>query len=364
MASWTDLELASAVEAYRRMQWLDQAGIPFTKSALRAEYLAGPLAERSEGSFEYRMQNISWVLQRHRQPSLADSGYAPAANVGANLEATIWGLLQASDDNNKAYPVRQAGARLGLDPSTIDSYFSRGGTVKKSFLVEICRRLFLSSEGTKPELAERIARSESVSWDDDCDSRGTPSKGGSTVSAKGYRRVHSAIECSLSADRSMAWPRGPKGRRQPPPTVPERPGDDDRKSEYEYTSEEKRRRVVLVEDYLVKRYCAYLRDKGVEPVREKQVRKGRQDRCDVYVESRQHLIEAKGSNARSPIRMALGQLIDYGRFVGDPDGRAVLLPEKPDPDSIALTDEAGVSCVWATDEEFTAFGDNANGDFL
>lgn len=363
MARWTDEELGFAVEAYRRMQWLAEAGITFSKAAMRKEYLAGPLAGRSEGAFEYRMQNISHVLSSHGKPSLSKDGYVPRANVGPNVEKPLWDLLTESADDKKAYAARQAWARLGMDPLEFDSHVSTGGTIGKGFLVEVCRSLYLSADGTKPELAQRVANSESVLWDGGCDSRGTPSKGGSTVSAKGYRRLHAAIECSLSTGRSMTRTGGPKGRSQPPPTVPE-PPDDDREDEYEYTSKAERRKVRRVEKRLVGRYCSYLRGKGVEPVREKQVQEGRLDRCDVYVESRQHLIEAKGSNERSPIRMALGQLIDYGRFVGDPNGRAVLLPEKPDSDSLALTDEAGVSCIWATDKEFSTFADNAGSNFL
>ncbi len=363
MARWTDEELGFAVEAYRRMQWLAEAGITFSKAAMRKEYLAGPLAGRSEGAFEYRMQNISHVLSRREKPSLSKDGYVPRANVGTEVREALWALLRESDDDKKAYPARQAWARLEMDPLEFDSHVSTGGTIEKGFLVEVCRGLYLLTDGTKPELAQRVANSESVPWDGDCDSRGTPSKGGGTVSAKGYRRLHAAIECFLSTGRSMTRTRGPKGRRQPLPTVPE-PPDDDREDEYEYTSKTEQRKVRRVERRLVRRYCSYLRGKGVEPVREKQVQKGRRDRCDVYVEKRQHLIEAKGSNERSPIRMALGQLIDYGRFVGNPDGRAVLLPEKPDRDSLALTDEAGVSCIWATDEEFNTFADNAGSDFL
>ncbi len=58
--------------------------------------------------------------------------------------------------------------------------------------------------------------------------------------------------------------------------------------------------------------------------------------------------------------MALGQLVDYGRFVAEP-ALAVLLPSRPRPDLEALLGAASVSAVWP---EGNSFVDNANGRFV
>ncbi len=43
--------------------------------------------------------------------------------------------------------------------------------------------------------------------------------------------------------------------------------------------------------------------------------------------------------------MAIGQLMDYARFVDPPVGRTILLPEEPRPDLIALAKSKGIDVV-------------------
>jgi hypothetical protein len=50
---------------------------------------------------------------------------------------------------------------------------------------------------------------------------------------------------------------------------------------------------------------------------------------DLFDETTNTLIEAKGSVARQAIRMAIGQLADYRRFENPDVSVAVLLPERP-----------------------------------
>jgi hypothetical protein len=58
---------------------------------------------------------------------------------------------------------------------------------------------------------------------------------------------------------------------------------------------------------------------------------------DVYVKELNILVEAKGSIDRNSIRMAIGQLLDYKRFILEASVRcAVLLPELPRPDLLRL----------------------------
>lgn len=91
--TWTEAELAAAVRAYRRMLELELAGPEYSKTEFRREVLAGELADRSAGAFEYRMQNISAVLDELGLPWI--DGYKPAANVGT---ATKGRLVDAMND--------------------------------------------------------------------------------------------------------------------------------------------------------------------------------------------------------------------------------------------------------------------------
>jgi hypothetical protein len=59
------------------------------------------------------------------------------------------------------------------------------------------------------------------------------------------------------------------------------------------------------------------------------------------------LYEAKGSADRMSVRLALGQVLDYGRFVGG-SRLAVLLPEAPSDDLIELLEKHDVGCVVET----------------
>ncbi|MGO9734369.1 hypothetical protein [Mycobacterium sp.] len=59
------------------------------------------------------------------------------------------------------------------------------------------------------------------------------------------------------------------------------------------------------------------------------------------------LYEAQGSADRMSVRLALGQVLDYGRFV-ERSRLAVLLPEAPPADLVELLDRYGVGCVVET----------------
>jgi hypothetical protein len=72
---------------------------------------------------------------------------------------------------------------------------------------------------------------------------------------------------------------------------------------------------------------------------------------DLYVAATGLLVEAKGSVERGCVRMALGQLLDYKRFVERPDC-PLLLPEKPRPDLVDLVSKAGVAMYWPEGEGF------------
>jgi hypothetical protein len=82
---------------------------------------------------------------------------------------------------------------------------------------------------------------------------------------------------------------------------------------------------------------------------------------DVYDATRNNLLEAKGTVTREAIRMAIGQLADYRRFIKPRPSCGVLVPERPRLDLEALLSTEGVAAVWQT--ERGRFEDNRNGGF-
>jgi 5-methylcytosine-specific restriction protein A len=92
MDDWSDDELEAAVSAYLEMLQDDKAGRPYNKADVNAELRQGELSERSKGSIEYRMQNISAVLEGLGREWIA--GYKPARNVGAGVRQRLIALLK------------------------------------------------------------------------------------------------------------------------------------------------------------------------------------------------------------------------------------------------------------------------------
>lgn len=78
---WNDAELEAAVRGYAEMLSAEKSGRPYNKAEMNKQLRDGPLATRSKGSVEYRMQNISAVLDELGLPWI--QGYKPAKNVGS-----------------------------------------------------------------------------------------------------------------------------------------------------------------------------------------------------------------------------------------------------------------------------------------
>lgn len=90
--NWGDDELAAAVEAYGEMARLEAARKAYSKRDFYSD-----LAQRfgrTEKAFEYRMQNISAVLDELGESWIP--GLKPAGNVGANVKPRIVALLKAA----------------------------------------------------------------------------------------------------------------------------------------------------------------------------------------------------------------------------------------------------------------------------
>ncbi len=89
---WTDDELEETVKAYLWMLEQETAGKPYSKSGVNKTLRDGKLSKRTKGSIEYRMQNISAVLDDLCMPRI--QGYLPAKNVGVNTKAKISEMLE------------------------------------------------------------------------------------------------------------------------------------------------------------------------------------------------------------------------------------------------------------------------------
>ncbi|MEW2120478.1 hypothetical protein AB0945_35985 [Streptomyces sp. NPDC005474] len=77
-------------------------------------------------------------------------------------------------------------------------------------------------------------------------------------------------------------------------------------------------------------------------------------RTDLYDATEHVLYEAKGSSSREDVRMALGQILDYSRYVRteehpEPPKRVILLPAKPDLDMFDLCETYGVEIVYRSE---------------
>ncbi|GAA0960982.1 restriction endonuclease [Streptomyces rhizosphaericus] len=104
---------------------------------------------------------------------------------------------------------------------------------------------------------------------------------------------------------------------------------------------------------LVKQFADYLTERGHQSRRHRILPPGesRPLFTDLHVRSLGLLAEAKGSVTRENIRMAIGQLADYGRFV-DHTVRAILLPSKPREDLMDLVKAQGCAVIWPEGKGF------------
>ncbi|WP_421191006.1 hypothetical protein [Aeromonas jandaei] len=96
---WTEEELRAAVIAYLDMQTKASLGEPFVKKHYYRE-LASQFG-RTEKSFEYRMQNISYVCAEMGREWLP--GLKPAKNVGSTAFTHIEQLIRQQELASHSY---------------------------------------------------------------------------------------------------------------------------------------------------------------------------------------------------------------------------------------------------------------------
>jgi hypothetical protein len=74
--------------------------------------------------------------------------------------------------------------------------------------------------------------------------------------------------------------------------------------------------------------------------------------ADLYNSATAELVEAKATSDRAAVRMAIGQLADYRRFVRGEIACKVLLPQEPIADLVALLKREGVGILIPDGEGF------------
>lgn len=101
-----------------------------------------------------------------------------------------------------------------------------------------------------------------------------------------------------------------------------------------------------VESRLVHAYARHLRAQGEQVARLRiDVTAAETIYADVFSPTRNLLVEAKAAPSRHAIRTAIGQLLDYGRYC-DRASRAVLVPERPSDDLLALLTAIDIGAIW------------------
>lgn len=164
----------------------------------------------------------------------------------------------------------------------------------------------------------------------------------------------------LEAERLIAGNRPPRGRSRPARNVPLEAGQVEG---YVVAQPAAVRQAVRAEARLVRDYVDQLSGKGDRIYRKEILVPGGGEArmySDVFNETRDQLVEAKASTARNDVRMAIGQLADYGRFVSSAR-RAILLDSRPLPDLLRLLESQAIAAIW---REGKVFADNAGGEFV
>ncbi|WP_336879962.1 hypothetical protein [Rhodococcus globerulus] len=105
--------------------------------------------------------------------------------------------------------------------------------------------------------------------------------------------------------------------------------------------QERQRREAVLQDS----YVQHLRSLGHLVNRRRITLPGTTLFTDIYDETAATVIEVKASVDRPTIRTALGQILDYGRYIAH-DRKTILLPDRPGDDLIALLHSCEVSVVW------------------
>ena len=106
----------------------------------------------------------------------------------------------------------------------------------------------------------------------------------------------------------------------------------------------------------MQQYSVWLAGNGKETVRHRiPLPGGGYPFTNIFNKTTNELIEANASAARVYVRAALGQAVDYSRFLKH-ERRSLLLPIKPAPDLVDLLHEYAVGVIWPAGQVFDRSG--------
>lgn len=104
---WTREEFEPLIEAYMAMLTDEIAGQPINKAKTRRALLAGPIANRTNGSIEMKMQNVSSVLAKTGLQWI--QGYKPLGNTQGGV---FWEAVTTAAQNAKIPRIDEPTADL------------------------------------------------------------------------------------------------------------------------------------------------------------------------------------------------------------------------------------------------------------
>lgn len=274
-------------------------------------------------------RSLDWISDHHRFRGDGSPSQRPGYSVGD--EVLLYSVTEG------VCPARfEVSALAQYDPKRVEAQGNRGDGKRWGWLTEV--RLIESVDLDRAPTLEEIGVSP----------RSVGQKDHITLSTPQYRRAESRIDRRAVRRRTTT-----QAQRVP---LEERHAEEAERRQPARTITAFRN-----EQRLVRRYGAYLEGRGREVSRHliRPPGVGSWLYNDLYEHSRGNLVEAKSAATRSEIRMAIGQLNDYARFLSPrPKRWAVLVPEKPSDDLLALLRFAKVDAVWPRG---SSFADTAGG---
>ncbi|MFF1683661.1 MULTISPECIES: restriction endonuclease [unclassified Streptomyces] len=108
------------------------------------------------------------------------------------------------------------------------------------------------------------------------------------------------------------------------------------------------------ESALVQEYGAFLRRRGHRVGRKRVYPAGELNALltDLFDYTTHTLVEAKGNATRGAVRMAIGQLLDYRRFIEPTPTLAILTPQEPRKDLRDLCAALSINVIWPENGAF------------
>ena len=95
--NWTDTENVAVVALYRAMAARVESGEKYNKAAMIREAQAGALADRSRGSIESKLMNVTAIVEQFGcGRSMANHGYRPLPNYQASLRDAVLDAVKST----------------------------------------------------------------------------------------------------------------------------------------------------------------------------------------------------------------------------------------------------------------------------